>query len=316
MSIAATEPARSPCSGRRAAANRRNARRSTGPRTQEGKARSSLNAVKTGCFARTPLLPGEEPAEMEAFVAEIIADLSPATAGERDLAERIAGLLWRRRRLWRAEEEVIAEEFGLPMDEEDAVDLEEGLEWAECDTDQHRADAELQSCPELAERAEMDAQAFLARQFAAREPGPLVRIANHERRLCGSIDAALRMLLKMQDCRFKQAQLAPNEPIEEGQRSWTVATPVSERQAKTWIPSDHEIQIFDQSSEPSSAAPNEPIAPPNVVNPAVNWISIAASAAIAVASRLAGDERTHRNPSPGSACHRPAERAHCRPFKS
>ena len=45
----------------RAEINRRNAARSTGPRTPEGKARSRLNAVKPGCRARLPVLPGEDP---------------------------------------------------------------------------------------------------------------------------------------------------------------------------------------------------------------------------------------------------------------
>ena len=58
MSTAATIAPPSPSSDRRAKANRRNARRSTGLRTPQGKARSALNAVKTGCFARTPLLNG------------------------------------------------------------------------------------------------------------------------------------------------------------------------------------------------------------------------------------------------------------------
>jgi hypothetical protein len=43
----------------RAEINRRNASKSTGPRTPEGKARSRLNAVKHGCRARLPILPGE-----------------------------------------------------------------------------------------------------------------------------------------------------------------------------------------------------------------------------------------------------------------
>ena len=45
----------------RAEINRRNAARSTGPRTPEGKARSRFNAVKHGCRARLPILPGEDP---------------------------------------------------------------------------------------------------------------------------------------------------------------------------------------------------------------------------------------------------------------
>ena len=42
---------------------RKNAKHSTGPRTPEGKARSSQNARKHGLFARDTLLPDENPEE-------------------------------------------------------------------------------------------------------------------------------------------------------------------------------------------------------------------------------------------------------------
>ncbi len=44
-------------------ASRKNAKRSTGPQTIEGKARSSQNARKHGLFVRDTLLPGEDPQE-------------------------------------------------------------------------------------------------------------------------------------------------------------------------------------------------------------------------------------------------------------
>ena len=258
------------CSDRRAAANRRNACRSTGPRTPQGKARASLNAVKTGCFARTPLLPGEEPAELEAFVADLIDDLSPATAVERDLAERVAGLSWRRRRLWRAEEEVISKEFGPPMDDEDAEQLEEELEEAACDSDQHRADTDLQS--------KLEGQEFLAEQFAHREPGPLVRIADHERRLSGSIDAALRMLLKLQDRRRKaggdesddlapapieltggrKAPIAPARRAEFPPHGYSASAPNEPTEGESPLLTAARRAGLPPGCEDASAAPNEP----------------------------------------------------------
>src|SRR3954466_10620235 len=196
MSTAATiappseSPSPSPDSDRRTVANRRNARKSTGPRSPEGKSRSALNAVKTGCFARTPLLPGEEPGELEGFVGEIIEDLSPANAVERDLAERVAGLSWRRRRLWRAEEEILAREFG-----------DRGEESRETPEEQD---------PDRAVENRLRGQMFLAKQFTECQPGPLVRLADHERRLSGSIDASLRMLLKLQDRRARATSKTSN----------------------------------------------------------------------------------------------------------
>src|SRR6266436_2439132 len=46
-------------------ANRLNAQKSTGPITPEGKARSSLNALKSGIDAWSHIIPGEDPAEVE-----------------------------------------------------------------------------------------------------------------------------------------------------------------------------------------------------------------------------------------------------------
>jgi len=48
-------------------ANRLNAQKSTGPVTPEGKARSSLNALKSGIDAWSHIIPGEDPAELEAL---------------------------------------------------------------------------------------------------------------------------------------------------------------------------------------------------------------------------------------------------------
>jgi hypothetical protein len=49
-----------PVSSRKRAANRANARKSTGPRTPEGKARSSRNAISHGIYCQNLLLPGED----------------------------------------------------------------------------------------------------------------------------------------------------------------------------------------------------------------------------------------------------------------
>ena len=44
-------------------ANRQNAKKSTGPRTEDGKASTSQNALKHGLLARDAVLPGEDPAD-------------------------------------------------------------------------------------------------------------------------------------------------------------------------------------------------------------------------------------------------------------
>jgi len=76
-------------------ANRRNARRSTGPRTPEGKAVASQNAVTHGLLSSQAVCPGEDPAEFDAFMAEVLADQRPRGAVQRMIVIRIAHLQWK-----------------------------------------------------------------------------------------------------------------------------------------------------------------------------------------------------------------------------
>ena len=80
-------------------ANRLNAQKSTGPQTAHGKARSSQNALKHGLSAKTPLLPGEDPAEFAAFSEALFEDLAPHGAIEAYLVQRFADIAWRLKRL-------------------------------------------------------------------------------------------------------------------------------------------------------------------------------------------------------------------------
>jgi len=89
------------------AANRRNAQRSTGPRTAEGKARSSANATRHGLYARElrPLVVGPLAEDFDEFyerAEELIASFEPATALEFELAKRATSALMRMKRLGHA----------------------------------------------------------------------------------------------------------------------------------------------------------------------------------------------------------------------
>jgi hypothetical protein len=79
-------------------ANRRNARHSTGPRTDEGKQRSRRNAVRHGLTAETVISALEDADDYSAFEAAVIADYDAQSAVERELVLRLASLLWRIRR--------------------------------------------------------------------------------------------------------------------------------------------------------------------------------------------------------------------------
>ena len=91
-------------------ARRNNAQQSTGPRSEAGKRRAALNALKYGHYTGPQtmehgmLLLGENPAEFHAFRNSLIASRQPADAVERMLVEDVAMLAWKKRRLNRAQE--------------------------------------------------------------------------------------------------------------------------------------------------------------------------------------------------------------------
>jgi len=87
--------AESATSEARLAANRANAQYSTGPRTEEGKAKVSLNAVKTGLTGRTVLLSSEEAVPYQALILEFEKALQPVGVEERALVQSILDCRWR-----------------------------------------------------------------------------------------------------------------------------------------------------------------------------------------------------------------------------
>ena len=79
-------------------ANRRNSRKSTGPKTEAGKQASRCNAVRHGLTAETVIGALEDAEDYKAFEAAITADYDAQSAVERELVLRLASLLWRLRR--------------------------------------------------------------------------------------------------------------------------------------------------------------------------------------------------------------------------
>lgn len=92
---------------RKVEANRRNALRSTGPRTEEGKNVVRWNALKHGLLAREIVLPTgsghEDAGEFRFLLEQLRHDLRPAGALEEILVEKIAVCYWRLRRLLHSE---------------------------------------------------------------------------------------------------------------------------------------------------------------------------------------------------------------------
>ncbi len=88
-------------------ANRNNSRKSTGPKTDEGKAVVSQNAVKHGLFAAEAVITGENPADYELYHDQFLAELVPIGMVESMMAERIVSLAWRLRRAERMQNQAI-----------------------------------------------------------------------------------------------------------------------------------------------------------------------------------------------------------------
>ncbi|MEK6706547.1 MAG: hypothetical protein AAB116_13230 [Candidatus Poribacteria bacterium] len=76
-------------------ANRRNARKSTGPQTKEGQAISSMNSARHGILSSKALLPSEAEVEYATFINGIYTSLDPSGELERLLVDRIATTAWR-----------------------------------------------------------------------------------------------------------------------------------------------------------------------------------------------------------------------------
>ncbi len=87
-----------PISEAKLAANRRNAAKSTGPRTPEGKERSRRNALKHVLTGQGVALPTEDSAEIEERFIALQADLRPSTELSEELVRRVAFLSVRVRR--------------------------------------------------------------------------------------------------------------------------------------------------------------------------------------------------------------------------
>ena len=113
-------------SERKVTANRANAKKSTGPRSTQGKAASRVNALRHGLLAGTvPLLPWEDPKERATFDQALDQHYQPGSIMEQGLVRQIGSLLWRLRRVEPAETAILANRM---LDEVDDRQAAEGAE--------------------------------------------------------------------------------------------------------------------------------------------------------------------------------------------
>jgi hypothetical protein len=175
-------------------ANRRNAAKSTGPRTTEGKAASSRNALKHGLCADQHLLPGEDPEDFRLLLDDLFGRFRPVGDGEETLVLRIAADQWRLDR-------ALPMEAGIFRDRFHDVAAKEELRQQQYTTKKGYAEQDGEPVPPPpTPPVEGD---LLARAFNVDCEGPnsFTKLARYESSIERSIDRCLRQLKAFQAAR-------------------------------------------------------------------------------------------------------------------
>jgi hypothetical protein len=214
-------------SSRQIDANRRNAQKSTGPRTGEGKRKVALNALKHGLLSRHVVLPNEDETEFEDFTHRLRGALGPVGELEEMLVGSIAASAWRLRRVIRVERGLfiayVAEGARLETAKEDDDRVVGGtivVRFAESDDvaeetaradDAERRAREAEERAEAAERLVEEANAIRAagdgeigRAFMAdaQTRDVFTRLSRYEAHIQRSMFKALEELRRLQAARL------------------------------------------------------------------------------------------------------------------
>jgi hypothetical protein len=245
-------------------ANRQNASRSTGPRTPEGKARASLNAVRHGLLARQSVIPEEDRAQFLALLAALHAEHQPLGPQETYLVEQIASAQFRMERLTRIETGF----FMIEMDKirewdlreaarntaDDDDDDEDEDEDEDQEDDAEEDDAPPSPAPPTPDEEYDENTRLLGRVFKGHTGGDaFTRLARYETVIQRTFYRALKALLELQLRRTPPPakQNARNEP----------KSPRADSRPEPLEPS--------LAAAPPPAEPNEPKSPASGPAPAL-----------------------------------------------
>ncbi|MFN3327047.1 MAG: hypothetical protein ACK5AZ_26435 [Bryobacteraceae bacterium] len=206
----------------RAEAARINGAKSRGPKTPEGKQRSSLNALRHGLTAKAICLWNEDREKFQLILDAYVADLKPETDVEMDLDEEMVGAKWRIYRVWHMETGIFdIETYHLEAElEERYTDFEETLR-----------------------------SAFTLRKLAE-NPNALNYLSRHEGRLRRIYNQALQNLLQLQERRRAEQAAQTAEPAVPTEQP---ATPQPEAVAPT--------EPEPTPAEPAKSEKTNPTAP-------------------------------------------------------
>ncbi|MGB7158351.1 MAG: hypothetical protein WBD40_09825 [Tepidisphaeraceae bacterium] len=191
-------------SQRKQIANQLNASKSTGPRTEDGKRRSSGNRLVHGFFSRDVVLPGEDAPAYAALLEAFVDEHRPQTLTQMGCVQRIASCTWK---LWRLERSVghAHESRAIVVQHHAhhrACNADEALKYGRAEPYHHTWRVSRPQLQAMKDRAEELAQcappaATLAASLAAEKGDEFTRLAHYEQRLAGMIHRALAELRKL-----------------------------------------------------------------------------------------------------------------------
>jgi len=190
----------------RAAINKANAQKSTGPRTEAGKQRSSLNAWRHGLTGQTVVLPSEDQSAYQRHSQSFLDEYRPKGATETQLVQSLLDTAWQVNRACAVETNL----FSLGITEmEDRIranhpEAETALAMALAYREHNRAFANISSYRQRLTR-QFERTLVLLRQIQAE------RRKNEERQL----DNAAK-ILKMHNDESLPGQLSPYNPADDG----------------------------------------------------------------------------------------------------
>jgi hypothetical protein len=202
-------------------ANRRNAAKSTGPRTAQGRAASSRNGLTHGLCANKHILPGEDPEEFLFRLKDLFDRFRPVGAGEETLVTRIAAGQWRLDRALPMEAGIYRERF-RKVAETDAYF--QGIYAGQKKNAAYRGEP-VPPAPALPDERDLLARAF---NVDCAGPNSLAKLARYETAIERSIDRCLRQLKAFQAARNTPDPIPqpgpdpgarPPEPLEAGPQS-------------------------------------------------------------------------------------------------
>jgi hypothetical protein len=207
-------------------ANRRNALKSTGPKTSEGKSIVKCNALKHGLLAQEVLLPNEDKVALEELGESMRAELQPAGEMENLFVKRIIASTWRLRRLGGVEAGIFAWELYGELVERaqqeacthERTFLETMVREPEI-LDERKLREALQQAKELEAKREAETNA-LGRTFIrdADKTNAFSKLSRCETAIERSLYRALHELQRLQAARHAKARLRHQSP-------WTWRSP-------------------------------------------------------------------------------------------